>query len=304
MRTTLATCLLSFAALPVHAAISWNLNFTDVSLARGVGFDDPIFGSERRNTVTSVTNYISSQFQGSGKIDFTFNSSETDGSGPLASAGTFLFDQPDRFANGLVFDHATSGIDPAPSSHDGSATFDFGYNWNNSLNLTSNTQYDLFTIALHELTHAMGFISLIGSDGTSDINSSNPGVYGIFDSFIQRGNSTPIMSNLNGASFIGTPADLRSNNLFFSGPNATAANNGQPVKIYAPSGFLQGDSLSHLDPSVDSIMTTGIFRGESKRTYTEIDLGILQDIGWQLIPEHSVMAFVGAAGMLLLLRKR
>ncbi len=288
----------------LRAAITWNLNFNDVTQNSGVGFDDPVSGQERRNTLGAVTDYISSQVQGLGNVEYTFRRSETDGTGSLASAGTLFFDSPNRFANGLLFDHATTGFDPATSSDDGSAVFDFGYNWNNGLNVTTSAQFDLFTVALHELTHAMGYISLITGDGTSLISGGNPGVYGIYDTFIQRRDGTRIMSNTMGASFVGTASDLRNGDLFFGGSNAIAANGNEPVKLFAPPNFAEGDSLSHIDSSINSIMNTGLARGESKRTYTNLDLAVLQDIGWQIVPEHSVLTLVGGAGLLLIVRRR
>lgn len=41
-------------------------------------------------------------------------------------------------------------------------------NWNNSLSsYPTNSEYDLYTLLLHELTHMLGFVSLISDDGTS-----------------------------------------------------------------------------------------------------------------------------------------
>ncbi|MFK8111691.1 MAG: PEP-CTERM sorting domain-containing protein [Rubripirellula sp.] len=317
IRPLLIACTFFFVA-PAYSAISWNITFEDVVNNTGVGFDDATFGASRQSTFNSVLNYINSAIDANGNVDFTVNNSQTDGGGSLASAGTLYFTGPNGFSNGLLFQHATTGVDPFGGANDGSATFDFGYNWNSELDAPTPTEFDLFTVSLHEVTHAMGFASLVNADGNSEIDmpggnpGGNPGVFSVFDTFLELGDGTDLFSA--GGSYDGTAADLISDDVFFSGANAVAANGGAPVKMYAPTTFNDGSSISHFNqnfiiPTVGgavtgpffpgTIMSPAVAMGVEKRAYTALDLGVLQDIGWTVsaVPEPSsflALAIVGA----------
>ncbi len=294
---------------PVQAAFNWNFTYNDVVNNTNVGFDDPTFGAPRRATFEAVANYVSSTLDGSGTIDFTLNNSQTDGGGALASAGTLYFTSPNGFSNGILFQHASTGTDPLGGTHDGSATFDFGYNWNSETDAPAGSEFDLYTVSLHELTHALGFASLADANGDSQISGGNPGVYGVFDSFLERGDGTALFSTTGGATFEGTAGDLTSEDVFFDGPNARASNGGQPIKMYAPSPYEPGSSISHIDSSLGfAVMTPSIAPGVEKRTYSAQDLGILQDVGWtvapELVPEPSGTALLALGAVVLFVRRR
>lgn len=308
-----------FVTSASHAAISWNITYDDVVNNTGVGFDDATFGAARQATFNSVFAYINTVVDESGTVDFTVNNSQTDGTGSLASAGTLYFTGPNGFSNGLLFDHATTGVDPTGAVNDGSATFDFGYNWNSETDAVGATEFDLFTVALHELTHAMGFSSLVSPAGVSEISGGDPGVFSVFDSFLELGDGTDLFSA--GGNFEGDAADLVSNDVFFSGANTVAANGGAPVQIYAPSIFNDGSSISHfnqdfISPSVggvvtgtffpNTVMSPAVAAGVQKRAYTALDLAVLQDIGWTVsaVPEPSSVMALLLAGSVGLYRKR
>jgi hypothetical protein len=275
----------------------------------GNGFDDDTFGTARRSTFQAVFDYLNTVLDHDGSADFIVNNSLSGGTGSLASAGTFFFGST-GFSNGLLYDHATSGIDPSGGIHDGFATFDFGYNWNSELDATSGSEFDLFTVALHEVSHAMGFASLIDSTtGNSEISGTNPGSYSGFDSFLELGDGTDLTTA--GGNFVGDVADLTSDDVFFNGANAIAANGGAPVKIYAPNPFEPGSSVSHVDTATfpNAVMAHAIAPGVEKRGYTAIDRGILQDIGWNVnvvaVPEpSSLLALVFVFAPLVVSRRR
>ncbi|MGY8747536.1 MAG: PEP-CTERM sorting domain-containing protein [Pirellulales bacterium] len=284
------------------ADITWNFTYNDVVNSTGVGFDDATHGAARRSTFNSVGGYLNSVLDETGVVDFTIEDSQTDGTGFLASAGTLYFVSPNGFTNGLLFEHATTGIDPSGGNNDGSARFDFGYTWNSELDTTTGSEFDLFTVSLHEITHAMGFSALMKSNGESAITNSNPGVYGVYASFLERGDGTALFSS--GGNFDGNAGDTTSDDLYFGGVNAVAANGGNAVKIYAPGTYSSGSSISHVDTNTypDSLMTHSVARGVEKRQYAAIDQGILMDIGWNFsaVPEPSsaMMICVGLGVMM------
>lgn len=279
------------------AAITWNVTFQDVVASSGLGFDDSTEGATRQATFISALNYVSSILDATATLDFVVRQSETDGEGFLASASTYYFTGPNGFSNGLLFQHATTGSDPVGGLEDGFATFDFGHEWNSGLGVTASNESDLFTVSLHEITHTLGFASLVKPNGTSEISDGDPGVFSNLDSFLERGDGSPLFAA--GGDFVGDVADLTSDDLFFTGANATAANGGNPVKMYAPGVFEGGSSVSHVDTDTfpTAVMTHSLESGVEKRAFTAIDLGILQDIGWSLnataVPEPG--SFIGIA---------
>jgi hypothetical protein len=163
--------------------------------------------------------------------------------------------------------------------------------------------YDLVSVVLHELVHGMGFISLMGMEGAmgkyGDPDSMNfqyttfpmpdfgylPAVY---DHFLYKGNEqlTDTSAFLNVSLALGQA--LRSDSIFFSGPQTDHVLNNQGARIYAPSTYQDGSSIHHLDEnsypagSTYSLMTPFIGKSEVNHTLDSLSLAILYDIGWGL----------------------
>lgn len=302
LRTVVLVSILSFFGSSVAAdTITWNVSFQDVIANSGIGFDDPTHGSARRQTFLDVLSYLDAVLDETGTVDLDILASENDGSGFLASAGPYFFDSPAGFQNGLVYNHIKTGADPFSEIPDANVTFDFGYTWNSETDAPTGSEFDLYTVALHEMSHALGYLSLINEDGTSAISNSDPGVYSGYDSFLELGDGTNLFAA--GGDFLGSAADLTGGDIFFNGPNASLAYGG-PVPIYAPGTFADGSSISHVDNSVDSVMNYSVSTGVTKRVYSSVDLGILQDIGWNIsggassVPEPSslILLLTAVAG--------
>lgn len=271
--------------------ITWNVNFADVTDSTGVGFDDATQGAARRQTFLEVLDYLGSVLDETGTVDLDILASQADGSGFLASAGPIFFTGPAGFRNGFVYDHLKNGSDPTDLVADATVTFDFGYTWNSETDTPTGSEYDLYTVALHEMSHTIGYLSLIEPDGTSDISGGDPGVYSVYDSFLELGDGTDLFGA--GGDFVGSASDLTSGNVYFNGANAALAYGG-PVPVYAPSTFASGSSIAHLANSVTSLMNYSVAPGVSKRLYSSVDLGILKDIGWNIstVPEPSTMFLI------------
>lgn len=290
--------------------ITWNVTFEDVSTGTAKGFDDPTLGATRRQIFQDTLDYIDSVLDETGTVDLLVNASQDDGTGFLASAGPYFFSGPAGFYNGFVYDHVRTGSDPTTIVADATLTFDFGYNWNSGLGTPTTGEYDLFTVILHEMTHTLGYLTALDSAGNSTLSGGNPGVYSVFDSFLARGDGTSLFSA--GGNFTGTAADLVSDDVFFTGANASAAYGG-PVPIYAPSTFQPGSSIGHLDNGVTSVMNFSVAPGTTQRTFEAVDLGILADIGWNLqsaesqsaaVPEPTSALAMAIFGVIAFARKR
>ena len=283
------------------AAITWNITFDDVVNNTGVGFDHATLGATRQATFISVTGYLNTVLDANGSVDFVVNNSQTDATGFLASSGPFFFTGPNGFENGFLYDHATTGIDPTGAVPDATATFDFGYNWNSDLSAPTGGEFDLFTVALHEVSHSLGFSSLLNSDGTSGISDGDPGVFSVYDSFLELGDGTSLF-NAGAGDYTGSAADLISNDVYFGGANAMAANGGSPVAVYSPGTFNDGSSIGHIT-AAGAVMNFSIASGVEKREYLAVELGILQDIGWSLVavpePSSALLLLAGFMGISL-----
>jgi hypothetical protein len=299
MRNSLICSLLmvlSFASL-ASAGIIWNVTYADVTSSNGRGFNDATQGATRRTTFESALSYVSSVLQENGTVNFRVDASLTGGNSFLAAAGSNYF-TPTGFQTGLVQQSIQSTLPSSVSGPVGSAQFDFGYNWNSTLAAPSASQFDLYSVSLHEITHALGFASLISPTGASQFGNGTSGTFSNFDPFLQNGTS-PLFTgsgftataDLNGD---GVADALQSNKVVFTGANAVAANGGNPVAIYSPATYRPGSSLSHIT-SGTSVMQFSIGPGRSRRQYSAIDLGILKDIGYSnisAVPEPSSIAFV------------
>lgn len=268
--------------------ITWNITYGDVTGNTNVGFDDPTEGADRQATFEAVLAYIDSVLNESPAtaIDVNINASQTDGTGFLAQCGTF-FSGGTQFTNGAAFTHITTGVDPFGGSPDINATFDFGYPWNSELDPVGGAEFDLATVALHEITHGLGFLSLCSSSGTSSITSGNPGTFGEWARYIESddsdpigtGSTTPMFSNP--GQFVGTVPDLTGNRLVFTGPNTVAIYGSNPT-VYSESPFLSGTSMAHWGDDLIglAVMPGFVVNGNQLREFADFEIGTLVDLGY------------------------
>ncbi len=76
-----------------------------------------------------------------------------------------------------------------------------------------------------------------------------------------------------------------SDDLWWNGPNATAANGGSQVRIYAPTTYAGGSSVSHVDQATyqgQAVMTPYLSNGTALHEPNAFELGMMQDMGWGL----------------------
>lgn len=286
------TLILALAILPrlCSGAITFNFTYEDVDSGLNFGFDDPAEGAIRRATVAAVGDYLNTVLDENGVADIRWNASTDDPfSSNLAAMGSFFFGDQ-GIDDGLVFKHITTGVDPTSSALDGAGQINFGQNWNSDHTATTGPlEFDLFTVVLHEITHALGVNSLIDvTDG-----SSFGGTYSRFDTFL----SGPNGNFLTGSTFTGDVAD------FTSGAVSFASTRGD-LDIFSPDPFDEGSSISHLAFTHNALMNPTISEGVEKREYTIEDLALLETIGYNIVPEPNGVALLLVSSMGLLLRRR
>jgi len=287
---------LSLGSVCSWGAVTFNFNYLDVSGGTGIGFDDATQGSTYRGLLESVANsYLGTLLDHTATVDITVNASQTDGSGFLASAGSSYFTVPNSFQPGLVGQHIVTGVDPSLGNPDGSMTWDFGYTWGTG-ETVGGSEYDFRTVALHELTHALGFASGISSSGASVFGSN---IYTYYDAFLVDGEGNAL---INEGTFVfqADAVDLTTQ-VGFAGAHAMAANGGEEVDVYTPATFASGSSLSHITAPND-VMLPSIGKGDSRRELTPRDIAILADMGYSFVanvPEAGSVAVCLGLGALM-----
>lgn len=304
-RNLLVLFLVALVTRCASAGITWDFEFRD---SPGEGFFDDVLGEERRRALFDVADYISSVLDHSGTIQVLVIRSENNTSTPHTALAAPRPALEVGFTNGYPYLHATSGIDPDPGLSDAIVQVNFGFPYYLGEDPAGipDTQIDLRSVILHELAHVLGVLSFADRDGSSVQymdSATGRGIYSVFDSHLHRGveGADPLFPD---ARFAKEASDLVSGDIWFHGANAMAANGNQPVKIFAPGGFLPGSSLSHFDSSVNSIMQRSIPFGSTVRTFSDLDLAVLRDLGWNVVPEPGTVFLAIAAAVPALRRRR
>jgi cysteine-rich repeat protein len=262
---------------------TFRVTYEDLSSATGVGFDDPVSGAARRETLRAVLLHVTSVLDVPGTADLLVRASQTDGRGPLAAAGPYLLPLT-GFQGGLVFEHLTTGVDPLANELDGVVTVDFGFRWNTETSGPSPVEYDLYTVLLHEVTHALGFVSVVGPDGASALgNEQGLGLFSLFDAFLVRG-STEQPLVLAGGEINASAEDVTSGDVLFAGSRSETAYGSFPP-VFAPDPFLEGSSIGHWSfaTGADGVMLPAVERGERRREYKAWELQTLGDLGYDVV---------------------
>jgi hypothetical protein len=166
-------------------------------------------------------------------------------------------------------------------------------------------QYDFATVAIHELCHGLGFLSLAKKSGTSGsfgmllasdfapLTTSYPWpdldtMPSIFDRFLVNNLNEQLDTFPNPSTVLGSK--FTSNAVYFIGSNAMSANSGIKPRINAVSTFTLGSSITHLNESTypagnpNELMTPNGTPAYKLHNPGPICIGILKDIGWNMNP--------------------
>lgn len=246
----------------------------------GSGFFHTTDGANRQARLEEALTYVSNVLNMEGTIEVRVEESLNVASGTLASAGSF-YSTASGFTNGTAYSRLKNGTKPYINYPEIRVIVNFGYNWNTTTSAPTAGRFDFLTVMTHELTHGFGFVSLSGSTGASVINTNT---YSVLDSMMVRMTGNKYMFTGTPPSFKGTAADLKSNDLGFIGANAfTYYNQGVMPGLYAPSTFNPGSSLAHFDTGQivgGSVMEHAVSAGVAKRSYADVDIGALIDLGY------------------------
>ncbi|MDW8243944.1 MAG: hypothetical protein RMJ88_12100 [Thermogemmata sp.] len=277
----------------VAAQITWNITYLDPN---GTGFYDPTYGQLRRNSIVAATQYLGTVLDGRGTVNLEFSTAPSN-AGYLAAFGPAYFSavpsNKGSFQNGSVYQAARTNTHIGYDSIDGVGYFNFNYGWNYVGQTPSSNRYDMVTVAIHEIMHGMGFISLTDQLGRGLRNSTpgTPDTYSVYDRYLHKGsgaNATALFNtNINDpnyGSFVGnasvfTAGNDPNNGLFFIGPYSREVY-GAAVPIYAPNPYQAGSSVSHVNDN-NALMYYSIGPNQQKRLLS-YEIAMLMDLGWNV----------------------
>jgi hypothetical protein len=311
---SLLTGCLSFGAT-AYAAIDIQFEYKD---APGTGFLNPTTGASFQAALNTAASQFSSMFGSHFSNTGTITLEVRDQPVGLAAAAS---NYPKPSGPGFNLDELVrtklqGGGDVNGSEPDGSVDVDLSTNWQLDYNTPpSNTQYDFYSTLFHEFTHALGFYSSIAQDGSpfysiQNGNNEDQLSWTRFDSFIVDKNGERVINSsdytLNPTAWEGSTGGASpAEGLFFNGPNAMAANGGQPVGLYTPEMWWEGSSVSHLDDEnpalAHMLMAATAPTGPTERDFSPVEVGILTDLGYSVtvVPEPETYAmFLAGLGML------
>jgi hypothetical protein len=149
---------------------------------------------------------------------------------------------------------------------------------------TPVSKYDLVTVALHELCHGLGIFDsfdVTNSRGTYGIGSY-PLIYDTFVEDLAGKRLTDTLEFLRNSTALAS--ELTGGQLYFGGPLTERYLSGGRARLYAPSTWDPGSSVSHLDElrtsQENALMTPFIDYGEAIHNPGNLTFSILGDLGW------------------------
>ncbi|GAB5560001.1 MAG: hypothetical protein SynsKO_16480 [Synoicihabitans sp.] len=276
--------LFALIGFTAHAQLSFDFNFTD----NNSGFNDPSQGAARRAALEAAGQELSNQLPINRAVTITFDvSSNNANDDTLASAGSgFVGDEPGFYPT-IAQRKVIDGVDGNGATADGEIEWNFFHDWDLD-NDVAPESFDFISTAMHEILHALGFLGAVYSDGTGyfEGNIGEPNAWATFDQYLVNASGVKVIDE----QFAFKPAELGTltggSSLFFSGANAMAANNGQPIVIYSPDPWEDGSSASHTDDETYTdanqlLMNAGTATGPGIRTLSAMELGVLRDLGYE-----------------------
>ena len=200
----------------------------------------------------------------------------------------------------IALANSLSGTDLDPIGSDMSAAFGSGVNWYfDTTGTPPEESVDFASVVLHEVAHGLGFVGTMEVAGAAGrwgyLDGAPTGIPMAYDRLAVNGSGQSLLNTTlfpNGSNLLA--AQLTSENLYFDGPQAKAANGGSRPSLYAPLQWASGSSYSHLDVTYNgtpnALMTFDLASQEVVHDPGPIGLAILDDLGWTSMPTVTTLS--------------
>ena len=189
-----------------------------------------------------------------------------------------------------------------------------GVAWNFGSGAPSGSEIDFRSVVVHEIGHSLGFVDTYDHTpsyddwgntwGSEDSPYDWAGYNGLTEwdkNLVDQSGNRPAVDSK------GTPGNFdEEGDVYFTGTNAVAFF-GDDVPVYSPDTYSGGSSLSHLDEGVispDALMSPFLSLGEMVRGPSDLELAVMTDMGWDVIPEPASVLLLVLGLSLLVSRKR
>lgn len=263
-----------------------------------------LWSQEARAALESTATILGSYFIPSAPVTITYtvNGELSPLSGTLASATSDIVSSRPGFFPTVVQAKIITGVDANGDAPDGELTWNFGSPWAFGATVPGG-QYDFQSLAMHELTHTLGFLSNVNQPG-----SNNGTGWTAFDGLLVTADGTPVIGeDYVWVSTYDTNLTGGNGGLYLGGPNAVAAYGGL-VPVYTPNPWQGGSSISHLDDQSfygrnEQLMNARHGTGQGLRTLSTLETAILADLGYTIAPAPGSAAVL-LFGVFLLRRRR
>ena len=276
-----------------QGAITFSFNYTT-----GAQY----WSTDARDALRSIADGMATQFLVTAPVVITYDvTAENSTAKPLlASAGSGLVGEAAGFYRTVIQDKIISGVDANGTTADGEINWNFAYAWGLGDSIGPD-EYDFASTAMHELLHSFGFLSYIDERGKNTGRS-----WTSMDGFIVTSTGAkPIGSGYRWNTAYDGNLTGANGGLFFGGAHAVAAYGGL-VPLFTPKPWDEGSSVSHLDDATftgadQKMMNARTDTGLGIRVLSPVELGILRDLGFTVVPQTSTVAM--AAMVLIVVRR-
>ncbi len=148
---------------------------------------------------------------------------------------------------------------------------------------TTTGLYDFQSILTHELGHAVGFSSLATPTGSFNVQTGTTSGGKEYSTMLYTAYDC-LMTNQAGEKLV----ELAANGTAFTlGETITLEGTGE--KVYNPTDWAQGSSISHIDAASDpdALMQYAITPDTYRHTLSEKEMQVMKALGWDMVPEPS-----------------
>lgn len=250
-------------------------------------YDGDEWTDERRAKLEEVAASLQQYFRVKQAVTLTFDVDEEDKPGTLASADSARISTAAGYWRTVVQHKMQTGEDANGTKADG----EISWNWGDGNvwalgDEVSDQEFDFTSVAIHELMHAFGFGSTLAEAGKKQGTNRDE-----FDRFIVTADGVNVLTNLEWSTANDPKLTGGDRGLYFGGSNAVEAYGGYLVPLRTATEWSES-SIHHLSDATfagddQKIMNAGTEKGLAPRVFSELELAIFRDLGYDIVMPES-----------------